>query len=200
MSQADAVRFLHGNAFPTDVIHQHLEDVFGPMAMAMASSMVTRTIREMSWTTAEATQEILKGRPPNDSLDRSIQDLLNPEPGSSVRDIAQELQLPASTLLYVLTARMGFSYGKCHLVPHILTPKQKEDRFRQSCELLEVLQAAQKLRWGFILTEGESWFFYYNPKPKLWLPPDVDAPQVARQLINTPKVMVTCSGIPGASM
>jgi hypothetical protein len=48
-------------------------------------------------------------------------------------------------------------------------------------------------RWSFILTGDESWFFDYNPKRKLWLPPDVDAPQVARQLnkINTPKVMVT---------
>jgi hypothetical protein len=74
------------------------------MAMAMAYSTVTRTIREMSWTTPEASQEMLKGRPRNYSLDRSIQDLLNRWPGSSVPEIAQELQLPASTVLYVLTA------------------------------------------------------------------------------------------------
>jgi histone-lysine N-methyltransferase SETMAR len=75
----------------------------------------------------------------------------------------------------------------------MLSPKQKEDRFRQSCELLEVLQAVEKLRWRFILTGDESWFFYYNPKRKPWLPPNVDAPQVARHVINinTPKVMVT---------
>jgi hypothetical protein len=92
MSQADAVRFLHGNGLPADVVHHHLVDVFGPMAMAY--STVTRTMREMSWTTPEATQEILNGRPPNYSLDRSIQDLLNREPGSSVREIAQELRFP----------------------------------------------------------------------------------------------------------
>jgi hypothetical protein len=142
MSQADAMRFPHGNALAADVIHQHLVDVFGPMAMAY--STVTRTIREMSWTTPEATQEILKGRQPHYSLDRSIRDLLNREPGSSLREIAQELQLPASMVFYVLTARMGYSYRKCHPVPHNLTgkQKQKEERFRQSCELLEVLQAA----------------------------------------------------------
>jgi hypothetical protein len=48
MSQADAVRFLHGKGFPADVIHQHLVDVFG--RMAMACSTVTRTTREMNWT------------------------------------------------------------------------------------------------------------------------------------------------------
>jgi histone-lysine N-methyltransferase SETMAR len=58
---------------------------------------------------------------------------------------------------------------------------------------LEVLQAAERLRWRFILTGDESWFFDYNPKGKFWLPPDVDAPQMARQVINinTSKVMVT---------
>jgi hypothetical protein len=48
-----------------------------------------------------------------------------------------------------------------------------------------------KLRWRFILTGDESWFFDYNAKRKLWVLPDVDVPQVARELINAPKVMVT---------
>jgi hypothetical protein len=133
----------------------------------MAYSTVTRSVREMSWTTPEVTQELLKGRPSDYSLDRSIQDLLNREPGSSVREIAQELQLPAATVFYVLTARMGYSYRKCYLVLQRLTRKQKEDRFQQNCELLEVFQAAKKLRWRFILTGDESWFFYDNPKRKL---------------------------------
>jgi hypothetical protein len=33
--------------------------------------------------------------------------------------------------------------------------------------------------------------FYYTPHSKIWLPPDADAPEVAKQLINTPKIMVT---------
>jgi hypothetical protein len=56
---------------------------------------------------------------------------------------------------------------------------------------LGVLQAAKRTRWRFILTGEESWFFDDDRKHKLWLPPDIDAPQVARQLINTPTVMVT---------
>jgi transposase len=189
MSQADAVRFLHANGLPADVIHEHLVEVFGPIAMAY--STVTRTIRQTSWTTPEANEEISRGRPPNFVLDRLIQRMLDREPEASVREIAQELQLSASTIFYVLTTRMGYRYRKCHVVPHLLTVKQKEDRVRQSVDLLGTLQTAKRLRWRFILTGDESWFFYFTPKRKLWLPPDADAPQVARQLINTPKVMVT---------
>jgi hypothetical protein len=159
------MRFLHGNGLPADVIHQCLVDVFGPMVMAMEYSTVTRTIREMSWTIPEATEEILKGCPPNDSLDRSIQNLLNREPGSSVREIAQERQLPASTVFYVLTARMGYSHRKCRVVLQMLIPMQKEGWFRQSCELLEMLQAPKSSDGGSFL-RGTSLGFLLSPEPQ----------------------------------
>jgi histone-lysine N-methyltransferase SETMAR len=49
----------------------------------------------------------------------------------------------------------------------------------------------KKRTWQFILTDDESWFFDVTPHSKIWLPRDADTPEVARQLINTPKVMVT---------
>jgi hypothetical protein len=42
MSQQDAVRFFHDQGLPANVIHQHLVDVFGDMALA--HSMVPRTL------------------------------------------------------------------------------------------------------------------------------------------------------------
>jgi hypothetical protein len=33
--------------------------------------------------------------------------------------------------------------------------------------------------------------FYDTPHRKLWIPPDVETPEVARQLITTPKLMIT---------
>jgi hypothetical protein len=41
------------------------------------------------------------------------------------------------------------------------------------------------------LTGDESWFFCHKPNSQIWLPPDAKTPEVARQLINTPKIMVT---------
>jgi hypothetical protein len=37
----------------------------------------------------------------------------------------------------------------------------------------------------------ESWFFYYTANSRIWLPPDAEIPEVARRLMNTPKIMVT---------
>jgi hypothetical protein len=50
---------------------------------------------------------------------------------------------------------------------------------------------AKSTAWLFFSTGDESWFFYHTPHRKLWILPDVDAPDVARQLIAMPKLMIT---------
>jgi hypothetical protein len=51
ISQHDAVRFLHSESLPADIIHEHLVPVFGDQAIAY--STVTRTLKELNWTAAE---------------------------------------------------------------------------------------------------------------------------------------------------
>jgi hypothetical protein len=70
-------------------------------------------------------------------------------------------------------------------VPH------KIDRHWQSHELLEILPNPKRLRWRFILTGDESWFFDVKEHRNLWRFPDSDVPEVARRLSNTPKWMIT---------
>jgi histone-lysine N-methyltransferase SETMAR len=86
---------------------------------------------------------------------------------------------------------MGYNYPRYRLVPHNLSDEQRSDRLKQSRELLEVLQNAKWLRWRFILTGDELWFFYVKEHQKLWPAPDSDPPEVARHRVNTSKVMVT---------
>jgi hypothetical protein len=57
--------------------------------------------------------------------------------------------------------------------------------------LLSLLATAKRRAWQFIITGDESWFFYITPHSKIWLPRNAHTPEVASQLINTPKVMVT---------
>jgi hypothetical protein len=125
MSQADAVRFLHENGLPADIIHDHLVEVFGPLAMAY--STVTRTVREMSWRAPETDEVISRARRPNHRLETLVQDLLGRKPGASVREIATELHLSPSTVFYVLTNQLGYGSRKCRIVPHALSPRQHQD-------------------------------------------------------------------------
>jgi hypothetical protein len=61
----------------------------------------------------------------------------------------------------------------------------------ESRALLSLLAKAKRRAWQFIITSDESWFFYVTLHSKIWVPRDADTPEVARQLIDTPKVMVT---------
>jgi hypothetical protein len=125
------------------------------------------------------------------SIDAAVLRLHNRDPAASLREIAEQAKLSVSTIHYILTTRIGYKYRKCWFVPHSLSAKQKEDRLTQSRELFQVLQNTKRLRWRFILTNDESWFFYMNEHQKLWLRPDAKASEVTRRLINTSKVMIT---------
>jgi hypothetical protein len=76
-------------------------------------------------------------------------------------------------------------------VPHTLTEAHRRERVEKSIELLSLLAKAKRRAWQFIITGDESLFFYVTSHSKIWLPRDADTPEVARQLINTPKVMIT---------
>jgi hypothetical protein len=161
MSQEDAVSFLHDQGLPAGAIHEHLVDLLRDKAIR--DSTVTHTIWQLSWTARETP----KGKPANRSINAAILKVLNGDPTASAREIAQETKLCASTVLYVLPTRIGYTYRRCRLIPHNLSEPQKIDRLRQSHKLLEILQNAKRFAWRFIPTGGESWFFYVNEHGKL---------------------------------
>jgi hypothetical protein len=189
MSQQDLVRLLHGQGQSATEIHCCLLATFGPLCISY--STVARTIRALSWTPANEATHDLGGRPANPSIDALIQKCLAENPEASIREIATETGIPSSTVWYVLTTRLGYIWRKCRLVAHSLTAQQQEQRLLQSRALLKMLQKAKAHAWRYLSTGDESWFFYYTPHQKLWLPQDVEAPAVARRLIDTPKLMVT---------
>jgi hypothetical protein len=96
--QESAVRFLHD---------QRLVDLFGDKVIGY--SAVTRTVRQLSWTTPERPN----GRPVNISIDAAILKVLNGDPAASVREITQEAKLSASTIFYVLKTRIDNIYRRC---------------------------------------------------------------------------------------
>jgi hypothetical protein len=57
--------------------------------------------------------------------------------------------------------------------------------------LLSLLDKAKRGAWQFFITGDESWFLYYTPHSKIWLPTDTDTPEVATPFINTPTTVIT---------
>jgi histone-lysine N-methyltransferase SETMAR len=110
---------------------------------------------------------------------------------ASVREIADEARIPKSTVFDALRGHLHYSWRNYRFVPHALTDAQRRERVEKSIALLSLLAKTKRRAWQFIITSDESWFFYVTLHSKIWLPYDADTPEVARQLINTPKVMVT---------
>jgi hypothetical protein len=117
--------------------------------------------------------------------------VLAANPNASVHEIAHETRIPKTTVFDLLHGWLGYSARNYRFVSHALTEAQTTERVEKLIALLSVLIKAKKRAWRFIITGDESLFFYYTTHSKVWLPPDADAPEVAKQLINTPKSMVT---------
>jgi DNA-binding MarR family transcriptional regulator len=166
-----------------------LVELFCPLAMNYLA--ITRIIRMLSWTAHEGELHDLEGRRPNSDHDARILAVLAADPIASVREIARETQIPKSTVYNILVQRLRYCSRKFRLVPHELDERQQIERVDKARALLVTLNKAKKRVWHFILTGSKSWFFYYTEQGSTWLPLDVEAPEVAQRLINTPKVMVT---------
>jgi hypothetical protein len=76
-------------------------------------------------------------------------------------------------------------------VRQALPEGERREHVEKSTALLSVLAKAKTKAWQFVITGDEAWFFYDMPHSKIWVPPDADAPEVAKRLINTPKTIMT---------
>jgi hypothetical protein len=117
--------------------------------------------------------------------------VLERELNASLREIAHEMRIPKSTVFNILRERLNYSARNYRFVSHTLTEAQRRERVEKSTALLSLLAKAKRRAWQFIITGDELWFFYYTPHSKIWLPADANTPEVAKQLINTPKIMIT---------
>jgi hypothetical protein len=96
MSQQDLVLVLHAQGKSTITIHQHLVEAFGELAISYA--MVSRTIRSLSWNPIDDESQNFGGRPSNQLIDARIVQILDDNPGASVRETAHAASIPASTV------------------------------------------------------------------------------------------------------
>jgi histone-lysine N-methyltransferase SETMAR len=156
----------------------------------MPYSIVLRAIRKISGIPSEERSQDFGGRVPNLDYDARILSALEREPNTSLWEIAHETRIPKSTVFDILRERLKYSAINDGFVPHTLTEGQRRERVDKSTALLSLLAKAKRCAWQFTITDDESWFFYYTSHSKIWLPADADTPEVAKHLINIPKIMI----------
>lgn len=161
-----------------------------PNAVTLSYDQVKRIVHDHILEGSNPTPNNPPGRPSDPEIDAKIRGVLDDIPSASTRLIGEEIKHSHSTVYRHLTQSMGYHYRCIRWIPHFLNEDQKRTRVQRAKELLTLLHTQDRLKWKFIYTGDESWFFYDNQIKKLWLESDAERPKAERPDILTKKIMV----------
>jgi hypothetical protein len=99
--------------------------------------------------------------------------------------------IPTSTVRYRLVNKMTYKLKHCKWVPHRLSEAQKQTGVATSKRLLDLLGSIQHHGWKYLVTLDEAWFYFSNQHKQIWIPDQEDPPTIQRQMISSPKTMLT---------
>jgi histone-lysine N-methyltransferase SETMAR len=127
----------------------------------------------------------------NETVDR-VNAVIRGNRRFTIREIADELNLPFGTCQAILTQDLGMRRVSEKLVPRLLTQDQTEHR-ATACR--ELLQRAENYATflSSIITGDESWVYGYDPETKQmpqWKMPSSPRPKKARQVRSNVKTML----------
>jgi hypothetical protein len=126
-----------------------------------------------------------------DTIDNAILQALDEQSFESLSQIAKRTLIPMSTVRYHLVNKMTYKLKHCKRAPHRLSEAQKQTRVATSKHLLDLLCSVQHQSWKYLVTLDEAWFYFSNQDEQIWLPNQEDPPTIQRQMINSPKTMLT---------
>jgi hypothetical protein len=137
-------------------------------------------------------------RPPSEDIDAQIQQVLEAEPWSSVRTIAEFLMIPESTVHLHLTTSLNMKSRYFKWVPHFLDDNLRAKRLEGARQLLDVLQAQERCHLRDLITRDET-RIYLDIKPAtIWLPADAELPvRVKRTIASERRMPIVFWGIHG---
>jgi hypothetical protein len=95
MSKQDLFLALRAQGKSATDIHDHFVEAFG--GLAISYSMVSRTMRKLSWNLKDDEATDI-GRRPNELIDARIAPILDDDPEASIREIVHETGIPSSNV------------------------------------------------------------------------------------------------------
>ena len=139
------------------------------------------------------------GRPIDEQLLARIDQIIEEEPFSSIRYIANILNSSESTVYRYVTMYLHKIYKHTRWVPHMLSPEQKMRRVNDLKLLKDILISSQKAKWYNIITGDQSMFSFSYGHNGAWLNDDDERPEFNGSRIQIQRIMVTviwgCHGI-----
>jgi histone-lysine N-methyltransferase SETMAR len=191
MDQRSICLFLALKGLPARAIHGEPGAVLGPDAVAY--STVTKSLwqRQLLCTLLEPPDE-----PVMAIIDDTILSALEKQPFSSIRELANLICIPATTVYRYLTHSLGFVVKHLHWVPHSLSATQKAQRITLANRLLFELRSIKSDGWHFVVSLDESWFYLTTDLEQIWMIPEEEPPARSRRMIQDRKIMATVAWNP----
>jgi hypothetical protein len=122
-------------------------------------------------------------RRPLEDIDARILQVLEAEPWSSVRTIAEFPKILASTAHLHPTTSLNMKSRHFKRVPHFLDDDLRSKRLNDARELLDVLQAWERYPFRDLITGDETWICREMKPGIIWLPVEVELPFHAKRTI-----------------
>ena len=101
----------------------------------------------------------------------------------TVQEIEELSGIHSSSVLKILRERLGLRKICARWVPHLLTDKQKQSRFRLASQVIEKYDKCDPRRLEEIVTGDEAWIYHFQPyskaKNKVWVSSEGDRPVIA---------------------
>jgi hypothetical protein len=133
--------------------------------------------------------------PPED-IDVQILQVLEAEPWSSVRTIAEFLKIPSSTVHPHLTTSLNMKSRHFNWVPHFHNDDLRTKRLEGARQLLDVVQIQEGCHFRDLITENETWVCFDMTLGTIWLPADAELPvRVKRTIASEKRMLVVFWGI-----
>jgi len=178
-------------------IHNEMFGVYGESTPSLIT--VRRWVRRFEEGNMSLEDEPRSGRPRDLAAVELVREHLADNPYATLGSITAALTIPHTTVLRILTERLGLKKFVSRWVPHKLTPEQKDQRACMAQQLLHTLSSMTERQLGGVITGDESWFYHSYPHNGRWASESADVPPREMIRIDTPRTLIVVMwGLRGA--
>lgn len=197
---AEMIRFLvetcRRNDMPASEAHKFICKAWGDEATTIQT--VYRLYRNFASNVRTSFEDNKReGRPRSTSREEmgaAVRELLAEDPHVSINDLVEYTQASHGMIQRILSEDLNLRCVTARWVPHDLTPEQKDNRVRESRNILQFFSRHRRVITDRLIVVDEKWIFHRTvgtkSSNKVWASEDSIKPTVVRRLQHERKSMI----------